>query len=327
MTRPQKEFFKTTMVPGKAGGGKLFERKLVVADDVSADSAKLGSIRCLGMTFESEDARRAYFMERLKAKLPELRKRPDFPVAEDEDILRLSDPPYYTACPNPFLVDFVAQHGKPYDPRDPYPREPFAVDVSVGKTDQLYRAHGYHTKVPHLAIVPSILHYTTPGDLVLDGFCGSGMTGVAAQWCGTAPEDYRRNLERQWREEGRQAPKWGARRVILGDLSPAATFIAANYNIPFDVDAFTKAARKLLDEVEEETGWMYETLHTDGKTKGRINYTVWSEVFSCPDCTGKVVFIEEAMDKETKRLARTFSCPTCQVSLSKTRLERRYVSR
>ena len=27
---------------------------------------------------------------------------------------------------------------------------------------------------------------------------------------------------------------------------------------------------------------MYETLHSDGKTKGRIEYTVWSEVFSCP---------------------------------------------
>ena len=206
------------------------------------------------MTFESEEARRAYFLEMLKAQLPELRKRPDFPTAEDEDILRLSDPPYYTACPNPFLDDFVAQHGNHYDHREPYHREPFAVDVSVGKTDQLYRAHGYHTKVPHLAIVPSILHYTRPGDLVLDGFCGSGMTGVAAQWCGTGPEDYRRNLERQWKEQGRRAPEWGARRVILGDLAPAATFIAANYNIPFDVGAFAKAARKLLEEVEEEIG-------------------------------------------------------------------------
>ena len=210
MTHDQKEFFKTTMVPGKAGGGKLFEPKLVVADDVAGDSVKSGPIRCLGMTFESEDARRAYFLERLKAQLPELRKRPDFPTAEDEDILRLSDPPYYTACPNPFLAEFVAQHGRPYDPHEPYHREPFAVDVSVGKTDGLYRAHGYHTKVPHLAIVPSILHYTRPGDLVLDGFCGSGMTGVAAQWCGTAPEDYSRNLEQQWKEEGRQAPEWGS---------------------------------------------------------------------------------------------------------------------
>ena len=324
MTRPQKEFFKTTMVPGKAGGGKLFERKLVVANDVSAGSAQPGPTRCLGMTFESEEARRAYFLERLKTQLPELRKRPDFPIAEDEDILRLSDPPYYTACPNPFLSEFVAQHGRPYDPKGPYHREPFAVDVSVGKTDGLYRAHGYHTKVPHLAIVPSILHYTRPGDLVLDGFCGSGMTGVAAQWCGAAPKEYRRNLEEQWKKEGRQAPEWGARRVILGDLSPAATFIAANYNIPFDVDAFAKAARRLLDEVEEEIGWMYETLHTDGKTKGRINYTVWSEVFSCPECAGEIVFLNEALDRNTKRTRSSFPCPQCTVGLTKSNLERSF---
>ena len=315
------------MVPGKAGGGKLFERKLVVAEPVSACSTMQDPITCLGMNFESEDARRAYFLERLKAQLPELRKRPDFPIAEDEDILRLSDPPYYTACPNPFLAEFVARHGKPYDPGEPYHREPFAVDVSVGKTDKLYRAHGYHTKVPHLAIVPSILHYTRPGDLVLDGFCGSGMTGVAAQWCGTAPEDYRRNLERQWKEEGRQAPEWGARRVILGDLSPAATFIAANYNIPFDVDAFAKAARKLLDEADEEIGWMYKTLHTDGKTKGRINYTVWSEVFSCPECAGEIVFIKEALDPVSSRIKVEFHCPTCRAILTKRQLNRLYISK
>ena len=29
-----------------------------------------------------------------------------------------------------------------------------------------------------------ILHYTEPGDVVFDGFCGTGMTGVAAQLCG-----------------------------------------------------------------------------------------------------------------------------------------------
>ena len=159
-------------------------------------------VECLGMTFESDDARRQHFMERLRAELPELRKRPDFPKGEDEDILRMSDPPYYTACPNPFLAEFVKHYGKPYDPDDGYHREPFAVDVSVGKTDRLYRAHGYHTKVPHLAIVPSILHYTKPGDIVLDGFCGSGMTGVAAQWCGVAPAEYRKTLEAEWKKIG-----------------------------------------------------------------------------------------------------------------------------
>ena len=284
-------------------------------------------VECLGLTFESDEARREYFLEKLKVKLPELRQRSDFPIGEDEDILRLSDPPYYTACPNPFLAEFVESHGRPYDPVEPYHRKPFAVDVSEGKTDPLYKAHGYHTKVPHRAIVPSILHYTKPGDIVLDGFCGSGMTGVAAQWCGTAPSAFRQELEQRWRKEGRAAPEWGARRVILGDLSPAATFIAANYNIPFDLMTFSRIAAQLLKEVEAEMGWMYETLHTDGKTKGRINYTVWSEVFLCPECTGEVVFVKAALNKKTMRVMMEFPCPTCGASLSRRHLERFHISR
>lgn len=282
---------------------------------------------CLGLKFESEEARRAHFLEELRRLLPELRQRPDFPHAADEDILRLSDPPYYTACPNPFLAAFVEHAGRPYDPEEAYHREPFAVDVSEGKTDALYKAHGYHTKVPHLAIVPSILHYTRPGDVVLDGFCGTGMTGVAAQWCGTAPKSYRKAIEERWQAEGRPTPEWGARHAVLGDLSPAATFIAANYNLPFDVNAFAKAARRLLDDVEKELGWMYETLHTDGKTKGRINYTVWSEVFTCPECTGEVVFVKEALDPETNRVLASFPCPNCGADVGKRSLDRRYVSR
>jgi hypothetical protein len=33
-----------------------------------------------------------------------------------------------------------------------------------------------------------ILHYTEPGDIVFDGFCGTGMTGVAVQMCGNKAE-------------------------------------------------------------------------------------------------------------------------------------------
>jgi len=234
----------------------------------------------------------------------------------------MSDPPYYTACPNPWFADFVTHYGKPYEPTFKYSREPLAIDVSVGKTDPIYRAHAYHTKVPHLAIVPSILHYTEPGDVVLDGFAGSGMTGVAAQWCGTAPATYRHELELFWKKEGRPAPKWGARRALLNDLSPAATFMAANYNMPFDVEAFAEAGKQLLKSVDVELGWMYETLHSDGKTKGRIDYTVWSEIFTCPDCTGTVNFLEEASEDESMRVRSLFPCPHCGAELNKDRLDR-----
>jgi 16S rRNA G966 N2-methylase RsmD len=313
--------------PSKRNGDLFIEEssQLRLVDKSAEQQAiEKGKVECFGMTFDSEDERRAYFAARLREKLadPEFRKSPGFPKGTDEDIIRMSDPPWYTACPNPFLTDFVRVYGKPYDPKERYERDPFAVDTSVGKTDALYKAHGYHTKVPHLAIVPSILHYTEPGDIVLDGFAGSGMTGVAAQWCGSAPADYRKQLEAEWSKHGLAKPKWGARRSILNDLGPAATFIAANYTLPFDVAAFSRAAQRILTEVEKEIGWMYETLHTDGKSKGRINFTVWSEVFTCPECAGEINFVEEALDANTKRTRDEFPCPHCSAEVTKDNLER-----
>ena len=173
----QQQLLKTRLVPGKEGSGKLFEEELVTDD---------APVECLGMTFENDEKRRVHFLEKLREKLkdPEFRKIEGFPIGEDEDILALSDPPYYTACPNPFIEEFIKQYGKPYDPNVPYSREPFAADVSEGKNDPIYNAHSYHTKVPHKAIMRYILHYSEPGDIVFDGFCGTGMTGVAAQMCG-----------------------------------------------------------------------------------------------------------------------------------------------
>ena len=291
-------------------------------------NTSLGPVKCLGQVFESDEARREHFLARLSEKLkdPEFRKAPGFPKGTDEAILRMSDPPYYTACPNPFLEEFVRIHGRPYDPTEKYQREPFAVDVSVGKTDALYRAHGYHTKVPHLAILPSILHYTKPGDIVLDGFCGSGMTGLAAQWCRTVPDNYHRDVEREWYRLGLEPPEWGTRRVILGDLSPAATFIAANYSTPFDVDEFAESAQRILDDVEEELGWMYETLHTDNKTKGRINYTVWSEVLTCQECSKDLKFLNAALDPKSKNIEKQIKCPNCGAFASKEQMDLRFES-
>lgn len=176
------------------------------------------------------------FNKDLEQRLTELRSIEGFPLGTDADILALSQPPFYTACPNPYINDFIEEHGTPYDEAtDNYHREPFVGDVSEGKNDPIYNAHSYHTKVPHKAIMHYIEHYTEGGDIVLDGFCGTGMTGVAAQLLG--------------------------RKAILSDLSPIATFIAYNYNNPVDIIAFEQEANRILKEVEEECGWMYETEH------------------------------------------------------------------
>ncbi|HHV24729.1 MAG TPA: site-specific DNA-methyltransferase [Methanosarcina sp.] len=330
-------------------------------------------IVCLGITFENDEERRNYFTEKLREKLqdPEFRKIEGFPIGSDEDILALSDPPYYTACPNPWIANFIEEWEaqKPEKPANyKYHREPFAADVSEGKNDPIYNAHSYHTKVPHKAIMRYILHYTEPGDIVFDGFCGTGMTGVAAQMCGDRKTveslGYQVKpdgtiMQQETDEDGKTHwvpfSKLGVRRAVLNDLSPAATFIAYNYNTPVDVKAFEREAKSILKEVEEECGWMYATVHKEPRmntdehrwnerlirvnpcpsvvednpdlTFGKINYTVWSDVFVCPECTGEVVFWEAAVDKEAGKVLDEFPCPHCSAKLTKRNMDRAWVTK
>lgn len=298
-----------------------------------------GPVTCLGLTFDNDDARRAYFTEELRKMLPDLKKIEGFPVGEDEDILSLSNPPYYTACPNPWLGDFIQDWKAQKSTQEAiYHKEPFTADVSEGKNDPIYNAHSYHTKVPHKAIIRYILHYTEPGDIVYDGFCGTGMTGVAAQLCGERDVitslGYHVNpdgtiLSEETNEDGKTIlvpfSKLGARRAIINDLSPAATFISYNYNNPADILEFKREASRILDEVETECGWMYETKHNNGQV-GKINYTVWSDVFICPQCSGEVIFWEAAVDKQAGSVLDEFPCPHCSATLTKRTMERAWLT-
>ena len=307
-------------------------------------SSQAGPVECLGQIFPSNQARYDHFLNLLAEKLkdPDFRKINGFPIGTDEDILNLSDPPYYTACPNPWITDFIAawEAEKPDQPEGHhYHREPFAADVSEGKNDPIYNAHSYHTKVPHKAIMRYILHYTKPGDIVFDGFCGTGMTGVAAQMCGD--RDVVMSLGYQVKPDGtilqeetdedgklvwRPFSRIGVRKAILNDLSPAATFIAHNYNTPVSPDIFEKEANRILREIELECGWMYETKHSDGRI-GKINYTVWSDVFACPECATDIVFWDEAVDQENGKVRDNFPCPKCGANLSKRSMKRFWETR
>lgn len=309
-----------------SGQSEMFEKSY----EQEVQEKRGRKVECLGMTFENDEARREYFLEKLREKLkdPEFRKIEGFPIGEDEDILALSDPPYYTACPNPFIEDFIKHYGKPYDPKtDNYRREPFAADVSEGKNDPIYNAHSYHTKVPHKAIMRYILHYTEPGDIVFDGFCGTGMTGVAAQLCGDKKtvESLGYKVQKDGSildEKEKPFTMLGGRRSVLNDLSPIASFIASNYNVPFDKKKFGEEFKKLIDYLKKEWSWVYETTHTDGKTKGEIHYVVWSDVFICPSCTEEIVFFNAAYSPDEGKVRDEFNCSHCGSVLVKRSLER-----
>lgn len=294
----------------------------------------------------SGDTIRAEYRERLRQRLqdPTFRATEGFPIGDDQTILDLSDPPYYTSCPNPFLVEGVdAWRGDQTGVRSAlsefddsghggdaqYHREPFTADISEGKGDPIYNAHTYHTKVPHRAIMRYLIHYTKPGDVVLDAFCGSGMTGVAAQFCSdrNVVESLGYRVDDGKIFDGNKLiSHLGARRAVLIDLSPAASFIAYNYNFPVDVTKFESALNRIVNEVEDEAGWMYETWHprvdSPNQTLGRINYTVWSDVFVCPVCGKELIFWDVAVDKESGQVRDSFACPHCSSIQTKRTLER-----
>lgn len=255
-----------------------------------------------------------------KADIDKVRHIEGFPIGSDEDIIALSNAPYYTACPNPFIEEFIRENGTPYDEAtDDYHREPFAADVSEGKSDPIYNAHSYLTKVPHKAIMRYILHYTKPGDIVFDGFCGTGMTGVAAQICDKPSPEFRMQIINE-----NKNVEFGPRYAILNDLSPAASFISANYNIQVkNPKTFEKKALKIIDECADEYSWMYKTKHyiqdqmLFGSDYGTINYVIWSDVFICPNCGKEFVFWNLSVDKKNKTTNNELTCAHCGMMFKK----------
>ena len=283
MNSKQEALFKTEMVPAKDGSGQLFEEQMI---------PNATPVTCLGKSFPDDEARRAYYTELLAQKLrdPEFRKIEGFPIGSDEDILKLSDPPYYTACPNPWIADFIAEWEaqKPEKPEGfTYHREPFAADVSEGKNDPIYRIPSYHTKVPPKAIENYILHYTEPGDIVLDAFCGTGMTGVASLLCKPA----RRN-------------------AILVDLSPTATFTASIMNSPIHADLSMGRAGRLGKFVEKELLPLYQT-DWDGKQQS-FDYAIWSDWGECPECTEVFRLYDVVIDFDNSKMLAEYECPKCK---------------
>src|SRR5690606_17015435 len=189
-----------------------------------------------------------------------------------------------------------------------------------------------YTKVPHKAIMRYILHYTEPGDVVFDGFCGTGMTGVAGALC--------EELGTQRTPHVSHAVR-GQRFTILSDLSPIATFIASNLLRPFARSTFLSALEKVCDDVENDFGHLYRTQHTGwrvrdrkhvehkayehrGEKWGSVAFTLYSDVVRCPECSSEVTYYEVAVDEQNDALRKDIRCPQCNAVVRETRWESVY---
>lgn len=264
-----------------------------------------GPVTVLGITFSNDEERRAYYRNELRKKLPELRTIEGFPIGSDNDIIELSDPPYFTLCPNPWTSEILkewenekqafAQAGKRDDKF--VVSEPYSQDISVGKNDPIYTAHSYHTKVPHQAIMRLLYYYTQPGDIIYDGFAGTGMTGVAAGMCEfgspSAPSTNRQK---------------GKRHCVCSDLSPIASYIAFNLNNNNYPDL--KEFSRTLASLKKDYGHLYRTRHTNGRY-GEIFFMVWSDIVVCEHCGGESKFMDLYSRIGEGRIDDEAVCPHC----------------
>lgn len=196
---------------------------------------------------------------------------------------------YYSGDkPNPNLRKFIEEHLKehPYDPAmDDYDVPPFDKPIETTKVSAIYNMHTYWSKKPHDAIRQYIRHYTKPGDLVLDPFCGSGSTALAALM------------------EGRKA--------IAIDRSPAATFITKNYCTPVHVEELQKAFEQLKAKVKPEIDWLYQTLCDRCGGKARIYAAIFSTLYRCSRCLELIPLLDTVEEKRGYNKVIHY-CPHCK---------------
>lgn len=139
-------------------------------------------------------------------------------------------------------------------------------DVTVTRSDPVYMAHGYLTKVPIAAIQPYIEAFTKPGDVVLDLFAGSGMTGVAAATLG--------------------------RSARLCDVSVLGRHIGSNYVNIVDSALLTAAAELVIKAVRERLSDPYMTTCRRCGLAAETVKVVESAVLACGLCGTHVSFYE-----------------------------------
>jgi len=113
----------------------------------------------------------------------------------------------------------------------------------------MYLMHKYWARKPHNVVAEYIKHYSKKGDIVLDPFCGSGVTAIEAIRAG--------------------------RKAVAIDLDPVATFITRMTAMPADLEKFEDAFRVIERNVKDKTNELYITKCECGE-RASILATIWN---------------------------------------------------
>ena len=139
----------------------------------------------------------------------------------------------------------------------PKPVKPLGAPVLAQSHTAIYKMHRYWARRPHNVFAQIIQHYTNPGDLVLDPFCGGGVTVVES-------------LKLR-------------RRVVGIDINPLATWITQVEVEPVDLDGLEKAFHEWYKWCEEQVSPLFRAeCGKCGNKDAQAEWYEWSNVVVCP---------------------------------------------
>jgi len=153
-------------------------------------------------------------------------------------------------------LNSVTKDFKPIDtPSEPKTRSP------------LYDMHSYWSKKPYTVTAEYIKHFTSENDIVLDPFCGCGVTNIEALRA--------------------------HRKTIAVDINPLAIFIVRGIAKPTNVASMQKAFKILEEKAKKQINSLYEIECHKCKKSAIVTYFVWNgnkpseAIYQCPYCKDK----------------------------------------
>jgi len=179
------------------------------------------------------------------------------------------------------------------------------VPLTSSRGGALFCAHPYPTKIDPVAIALLIACHTKPGDVVFDGFGGSGTTAIGALLCSNPPDELRSKAKSLG-----LAPRWGSRNVVVYELSGLGAFIGRTLTLRIDPDLFRRRAEAILRQAETRYGWIYQAEDDQGRV-GEVRHIIWTDVLVCGHCGSDNTFWEGCVSLEPANIGSQFTCRKC----------------
>lgn len=139
--------------------------------------------------------------------------------------------------------------------------------------------HKYFARRPYNVFSNLVSHYTDPGDVILDIFCGGGVT--IFEGC---------KLKRN---------------VIGVDINPLAAFITKMQMFNDDIKELRRILDSFIDKNVSKFANLYDVEFDDDK--GNCKWVEWTYVVECPDCKSKI-----ALTDSNKIKNGVYKCPNSE---------------